>query len=84
MNQMQKFSLDLDEHLSVLDSAPISFESVFKNQNEKERYETLITYAYRKLTAAQYHLIQVEKFVEKISTLMSSFDLPEKSEEKGN
>jgi len=53
----------LDEYFKKLDSAPISPSGMFTSEGDKERYETLFMYAFRKYRAAIYHYENVRGFI---------------------
>jgi hypothetical protein len=53
----------LNDHFQRLDSAPVSSETIFKQEGDKERYEALLMYSLRKYQAAEYHFRNVGRFV---------------------
>jgi len=53
----------LNEYFKKLDSAPISSTGMFTSESDKERYETLFIYAFRKYRAAIYHYENVKGFI---------------------
>lgn len=55
----------IDDHLISLDKAEVSPDSIFDKtkKRDKERYETLLMYSYRKYQAAKYHLANVQRFL---------------------
>ena len=55
----------LSAYFSEMDRAPLSPAGPLKSNEDKERYETIIMYAFRKYQAAQYHLHRVLEFVKK-------------------
>lgn len=62
----------LENHFNYLDSAETSQESIFRHKEEKERYETLLMYVFRKYEAANYHFGKVKDLIEKEK---NSFDV---------
>lgn len=48
----------IDKHLANLDKVALPSDLIFnkKKKRDKERYETLLMYAYRKYQAAKYYL----------------------------
>lgn len=53
----------LESHFSRLDNAEVSPESIFKIEQDKERYETLLMFVFRKYEAASYHLGKTKGFI---------------------
>ena len=53
----------LDQHFTSVDNATISEASIFGTEKDKQRYETLLMYSFRKLKAAQYHSDNVRDFI---------------------
>jgi len=53
----------LDGYFEKLDVAPISPTGMFTCISDKERYETLFMYAFRKYKAATYHYENVKAFI---------------------
>jgi len=53
----------LDEYFKKLDTAPILPTGMFTSEGDKERYETLFMYAFRKYRAAIYHYENVKNFI---------------------
>lgn len=53
----------LNAYLDKLDRVLISSEGIFKSENEKEKYETLFMYSFRKYKAAQYHYENIKTFI---------------------
>ena len=53
----------MDEYFKKLDKVPLFPSSKFKNDEEKEHYETQLMFAFRKYQAAQYHFKNVLKFL---------------------
>lgn len=53
----------MDEYFKKLDNAPIFPDSLFKNNEEKENYETKLMFSFRKYQAAQYHFQNVIKYL---------------------
>lgn len=53
----------LNDHFSSLDDATISDLSIFRDEKDKQKYETLLMYAFRKLKAAEYHLGNVKTLI---------------------
>jgi hypothetical protein len=53
----------LDEYFKKLDTTPISPTGIFSSESDKERYETLFMYAFRKYRAAIYHYENVKAFI---------------------
>lgn len=51
------------EHLTNLDAAPIAPTAMFESDQKRERYESLITFAYLKYSAAKYHLERVQSLL---------------------
>jgi len=55
----------LDELFAALDGMEVSPACIFKNGQEKEQYESLLTFGFRKLQAAKYHLLNVHRLLAK-------------------
>lgn len=53
----------MDVYFKKLDTIPVFPDSIFKNDEEKENYETKLMYSYRKYQAAQYHFQNVIKYL---------------------
>lgn len=72
----------LDHYLTLMDKAPVGGDSVFQNDREKEKHESILMYAFRKYRAAFYHLENVkrlladESFVPDSGNLLNSDLLP--------
>ncbi len=54
-----------DEYFKKLDAAPISPDGFFTSENDKERYETQIMYAFRKYRSSLYHYNNVLGLLQK-------------------
>jgi len=57
----------LDKLFSVLDAIEYGSGMIFSNESEKERYESLLMFAFRKSQAAQYHLRNVHRLMTEAS-----------------
>ena len=55
----------LDEYFKKLDKATTSSDGFFKDESDKERYETSFMYSFHKFQAAKYHFNNVVKFLNK-------------------
>lgn len=64
----------LKSHFNRLDNADVSAESIFKTEQDKERYETLLMYVFRKFEATNYHLKNVKGFIEKEKASLDASD----------
>lgn len=53
----------LDEYFSTMDQALIGGNSIFSDQNAKERHESILMYAFRKYRAACYHIERVKRLM---------------------
>lgn len=62
MNESMKEHLD--RFLSSLDNAPLGDSAVFTNEEAKERYESLLSFALYKFRSAKYHYGNVIAFIE--------------------
>ena len=54
-NESSKVFDLLDNHFSKIDAAPIAGDSIFADDNAKQRHESILMYAFRKYRAACYH-----------------------------
>lgn len=64
----------MDNYLKELDCVPFSPESIFKNEEEKEKYETQLMYVFRKYQATKYHFENIIKFLEKDDKITRTMD----------
>ena len=55
--------LTLDHYLDKLDTVTVSETGFFKTDHEKEHYETIFMYSFRKYRAAVYHSNLINKFL---------------------
>lgn len=53
----------MDDYFKKLDNAPLFPDSLFKNNEEKENYETKLMFSFRKYQAARYHFQKVMKYL---------------------
>jgi len=53
----------LDNYFKQLDSVSIKSDGFFRQEDDKDRYETLFMYSFRKFQAAKYHYSNVLKFL---------------------
>lgn len=53
----------LDNYFKQLDSVSIKSDGFFRKEDDKDRYETLFMYSFRKFQAAKYHCSNVLKFL---------------------
>ena len=53
----------LDEYFSTMDHALIGGNSIFSDENAKEKHESILMYAFRKYRAACYHLERVKQLM---------------------
>jgi hypothetical protein len=68
----------LDEYIDKFNNAPFSQTGIFKNPRDKEHYETIFMYSFRKYRAAVYHYNHVSKFLkdhEEFAQTTSSRDI---------
>ncbi len=47
-----------------LDRAKLAPETILKSEAQRERYESILMFAFRKLQAARYHRLRVDKLIE--------------------
>lgn len=64
MKTSSKLSEILDNYFNRMDNAQIIPNGIFQSENDKERYETQLMFAFRKYQAAVYHYENVKKFIE--------------------
>jgi hypothetical protein len=55
---------EMDQLFSQLDAAKLAPVTVLKSEAQKEHYESLVMFAFRKLQAARYHVEQVDRRLE--------------------
>ena len=65
----------LDNYFKKLDDAQITQNGMFPSENEKEKYETFLMYAFRKYRAAIYHYENVKRFIETDEAEATDFKL---------
>ncbi|MFX1297713.1 MAG: hypothetical protein ACFFD2_23050, partial [Promethearchaeota archaeon] len=53
----------LDNYFKLLDSASIKSDGFFRQEEDKDHYETLFMYSFRKFQAAEYHYSNVLNFL---------------------
>jgi len=54
----------LDELFNRLDEAMLSPETILTSEAQRENYESIVMFAFRKLQAARYHRQRVEEFID--------------------
>lgn len=74
----------LDELFKKLDNAQILSNTIFSNEDDKQKYETKFMYAFRKYQAAKYHYNNVKDLIKLELNAAKNFlkdfrDLPDKS-----
>ncbi|WP_156887669.1 hypothetical protein [Desulfotignum balticum] len=69
----------LSNYFSIVDSAPIGGDSIFADENSKQRHESILMYAFRKYQASCYHVENVKRFLDDdySSSISSDFSSPE-------
>ena len=65
----------LDKYFQKLDKVPIKTDGFFKQESDKERYETHFMYSFRKFQAALYHFNNVIEFLKKDFKLEKEFSI---------
>ena len=53
----------IDQYFSHMDDAPVGGNSIFQDDQEKEKHETIIMYAFRKYRAAVYHSENIRRYL---------------------
>ena len=53
----------LDDYFSTMDHAPVGGNSIFKDENAKQKHESILMYAFRKYRAACYHARNVKQLL---------------------
>jgi hypothetical protein len=53
----------LDNYFSKMDAAPVGGDSIFADENAKQRHESILMYAFRKYRAACYHAGNVKRLL---------------------
>ncbi len=76
-NSESKIFEVLDNCFTKLDNAPISPDGMFTSERDKERYETVFMYAFRKYQAAIYHYKNVKRFIEAEKADMKESIIPD-------
>jgi len=64
MNNESKVYTILEQYFILMDNSPVGKNSVFLNNREKERHETILMYAFRKHQAASYHFENVKHMLD--------------------